>query len=371
MSRKLFLLLLFLITSFKLFSQRTILVGAQSDLGVPLNSFSMGKRVLKSHLLSYDFQGSLSAEFQFWDRIGIELGASQTIVKWRLKDKDFESRHPGFVVDMRSKSYFYGGFANLRLLQPISSTTKFYLLGGYSLNQIGAKTLSQTRAFVMDNENVTSTSEYQPQSGSINAAVGLQFDRKHSLFNIGLKATLGRQNIVKGSYITEKDGQPISQDNFFSKGSFIGLSLKYAVKVYHQDKKVKVITPKAPPVVTKPATVPQQVEGRKINVTNSITVAAKKVTVKVWDHQTVDGDRISINLNGRWILENYTLEKQQHVFEVELAPGKNIFVLHALNLGKIPPNTAAIIVYDGVKEQRIILESTLDTSGTIEVTYNP
>jgi hypothetical protein len=331
----------------------------------------MNKKVLKSHLLSYDFQASLSAEFQFWDRVGIEIGASQSIMKWRIKDKNFESRHPGFVVDMRNKTYFYGGFANLRLLQPISSTTKLYVLGGYSINQIGAKTLSQSRAFVMDNENVISTSDYEPQNASVNAGVGFQFDRKHSAFNIGLKVTLGQQNLLKGSYITEKDGQALSQDNFFSKGSFIGLSAKYAIKVYHRERKVKVITPKAAPVVTKPATVPQQVEGRKINVTNSITVVSKKVTVKVWDHQTVDGDRISINLNGRWILENYTLEKQQHVFEVELVPGKNIFVLHALNLGKIHPNTAALIIHDGVKEQRIVLESTLETSGTIEVIYNP
>ena len=95
------------------------------------------------------------------------------------------------------------------------------------------------------------------------------------------------------------------------------------------------------------------------------------MTVRVWDNQKVDGDRISLNLNGKWVLENYTLAKKPHVFQIELNEGKNIFVLHALNLGEIHPNTAAIVIVDGIKENSLLLESTLESSGTIELTYQP
>ena len=49
--------------------------------------------------------------------------------------------------------------------------------------------------------------------------------------------------------------------------------------------------------------------------------------------------------------------------------GVNTFVLHALNLGKISPNTAAILVIDGDKEYRLTLQSTLDKSGTLKIKY--
>src|SRR5690606_13301563 len=106
-------------------------------------------------------------------------------------------------------------------------------------------------------------------------------------------------------------------------------------------------------VVIPKDSIPKEIEGRAIEVTHKVAVTRKTVTIKVWDHQKVDGDRISLNLNGRWVLINYTLQKQQKVIEVELNEGTNVFVLHALNLGKYEPNTAAIIIDDGTQENKV------------------
>jgi hypothetical protein len=43
-------------------------------------------------------------------------------------------------------------------------------------------------------------------------------------------------------------------------------------------------------------------------------------------------------------------------------------VLYAHNQGKYPPNTAAIIVDDGIRKNQIALKSNLKTSGAIEIT---
>ena len=45
--------------------------------------------------------------------------------------------------------------------------------------------------------------------------------------------------------------------------------------------------------------------------------------------------------------------------------------MHALNLGKVPPNTAAISINDGAKKKIITLVSDLKKSGAVEIIYNP
>jgi hypothetical protein len=72
-----------------------------------------------------------------------------------------------------------------------------------------------------------------------------------------------------------------------------------------------------------------------------------------------------------WILQNYTLSEKKKEVLITLKPGQNFLTLHALNLGRLSPNTAALIVMDGAVEHKIVLESTLQQSGTIELTYNP
>ncbi|MFN8397269.1 MAG: hypothetical protein U0176_21780 [Bacteroidia bacterium] len=49
-------------------------------------------------------------------------------------------------------------------------------------------------------------------------------------------------------------------------------------------------------------------------------------------------------------------------------PGKNYLVMYAHNQGKYPPNTAAIIVDDGTRQNQIELKSNLNTSGALEIT---
>lgn len=359
-------------------AQHTLLIGVQSDMGAPINQYANGRNILHSHALSYHFQQSLSLQYQLWNRIGLEAGVAQNADKWRMKDKDFEERHPGFVVDLRNKSHYYSFFGNLRLIQALSPVTNIYAQAGYAIHNAGNKSLSQSRLFVMDNENVTATSVYSPQFASVQAEAGLQFPGEHHMFAFGIKFNTGRSHLLQGNYLIENQDGIVREDTYRSTGSFIGLTARYSFVLLHKDKKLKPVKPAIPsinapvivqtPVSTPPKESPKQVAGRNLQVTHSVTVTKRKVIVKVWDHQTVDGDRVSLNLNGKWILENYTLDKKAHVFETELKPGKNIFVLHALNLGKIHPNTAAIIIDDGIKENKIVLESTLETSGTIEVT---
>ena len=111
---------------------------------------------------------------------------------------------------------------------------------------------------------------------------------------------------------------------------------------------------------------PLSLQKRDIEVQKVITVEAKILKLAVWDNERVDGDEISLSLNGKWILRNYEIVKEKHNFEIELIPGQvNQLVFFAENLGTIPPNTSAInIQYEGYNKTHI-MRSNLDKSGSI------
>lgn len=114
-----------------------------------------------------------------------------------------------------------------------------------------------------------------------------------------------------------------------------------------------------------------KVNGRHFEVQESVTVSNGTITLLVWDKNRVDGDEISLYLNGKPVLENYTVSKTKKEVIINLEPGTNTLVMYALNLGRIPPNTAALNINDGGKKKNVTLVSDLHKSGAIEIIYNP
>ncbi len=115
--------------------------------------------------------------------------------------------------------------------------------------------------------------------------------------------------------------------------------------------------------------IPTKLKNREI-VTNSrkIIVDSAKLEMILYDHLIQDGDIVSINFNGDWILENYSLETAAKTLKLQLnKTGKNYLLLHAESIGKRPPNTMTIgYTYKGEK-QRIALKSDLNASELIEI----
>lgn len=115
----------------------------------------------------------------------------------------------------------------------------------------------------------------------------------------------------------------------------------------------------------------RKLNGRKIVIQETHTVANSSVKLLVWDKNRADGDQISIYLNGELIVENFTVTKTKKEIFLNLEPGKNVIVMHALNLGLVPPNTAAISINDGVKNKLTTVISDLKKSGALELIYDP
>lgn len=109
---------------------------------------------------------------------------------------------------------------------------------------------------------------------------------------------------------------------------------------------------------------------RKIDVKYKLNVDSDELLLKIWDNDLVDGDIISLQLNGNWILKEHLVTKGKKKLKIRLTQKFNTLVLYAENLGSKPPNTAAIMVYDGKTEHKIILQSDKGKSEAMSIVKN-
>ena len=115
----------------------------------------------------------------------------------------------------------------------------------------------------------------------------------------------------------------------------------------------------------------KKLNGRKVSKEGTqVRVKSNYITIEVYDHKKNDGDIISLNFNGNWILSEHQIEKEKHVVDVFINKDrdKNFLILYAHNLGNVPPNTAGIIIDDGYRKQRFTLNSDLKTSDILYFT---
>ena len=110
---------------------------------------------------------------------------------------------------------------------------------------------------------------------------------------------------------------------------------------------------------------------RQINNTNDVIVDKDSFLLEVWDHREEDGDSISLFINGKWILQHKELTNKKQTVWVHVEPdGDNVLVLYAHNLGRVPPNTAALRPLIGEKRE-YILSSNLKKSQSIRFVRSP
>lgn len=104
---------------------------------------------------------------------------------------------------------------------------------------------------------------------------------------------------------------------------------------------------------------------RTVKVDRVLKVRSDNIRIKVWDNGIVDGDILTLFLNGQQILHKYRVNKRRWSIPVDIIHGENLLILHAEDLGDISPNTVAVAIDDGVSEQVIVLSSNLRESGAI------
>ncbi len=110
------------------------------------------------------------------------------------------------------------------------------------------------------------------------------------------------------------------------------------------------------------------IASRKTEVIRSIDFKSDSIILTLYDNGTVDGDTVSVVLNGEVIISKLgLLEKAyQKIIKIPAEMGDSLLlVMYAENLGSIPPNTGLLIVDDGFDRQEIRFEGDLKKSSAV------
>ncbi len=129
---------------------------------------------------------------------------------------------------------------------------------------------------------------------------------------------------------------------------------------------IKLTPPVKNEIIMTATNIPKIISGRKVVSDLKIDVDTPIINVYVYDNSYLDGDTMSLFFNGTWVLDHYGVTKIKQAVQLNLVPNTNNYlVLFANNLGKSPPNTAAIEFDDGKNKRIFKLSSDLKNCSAI------
>ncbi|HEX7906074.1 MAG TPA: hypothetical protein VF487_19510 [Chitinophagaceae bacterium] len=99
------------------------------------------------------------------------------------------------------------------------------------------------------------------------------------------------------------------------------------------------------------------------------TYVSDSLVLILYDNGEVDGDTVSVLLNGEMLMAKQRLTTAAIRKTIYITPGNEelTLVLYAENLGKYPPNTGLLVIYDG--EERYQLRFSADLSKNASVVF--
>ncbi len=125
-------------------------------------------------------------------------------------------------------------------------------------------------------------------------------------------------------------------------------------------RKVTVIQPPVPPAA--------DLAKRIITNIRTVEIVHDSLVFSLFDNGTIDGDTVSILLNGKVIMPRVGLLEKAVNKTIYLTPdmGDSIrVVMYAENLGSIPPNTGLLVVRDGERNYEILFSGDLQKNAEI------
>lgn len=104
-----------------------------------------------------------------------------------------------------------------------------------------------------------------------------------------------------------------------------------------------------------------------------IEVDSGMIRLDFYDNAEIDGDSITLLVNNKVLLANQLLSLKPITSQIKIDPEHSFqeIEMRAENLGRIPPNTALLIVTAGKNKYRLYLTSTATKSAKVRFIYEP
>jgi len=117
--------------------------------------------------------------------------------------------------------------------------------------------------------------------------------------------------------------------------------------------------------------IPETTRSRENNLVKTLVVNNEEVTIRLYDNGEVDGDTISVYLDGKPVLSNKGLSTVPITLKLKLDESnpEHVVVMVAENMGRIPPNTSLMIVQDGDNRYQVSITSTEQKNAMVRFRY--
>jgi archaellum component FlaF (FlaF/FlaG flagellin family) len=108
-------------------------------------------------------------------------------------------------------------------------------------------------------------------------------------------------------------------------------------------------------------------EQRENVVDKEVETRSDSIRISIYDNGTEDGDTVSIFYNGIPIQTRLGLTSAgtNIYLKLDSAAKQHQIAMFAENLGTIPPNSALMVIHDGVERYEVFIKSTLTSNGTV------
>jgi hypothetical protein len=145
-----------------------------------------------------------------------------------------------------------------------------------------------------------------------------------------------------------------------------------------KDKTEKITTPpstkpaeaakEATAITTVVSTAPAAlVKERSAGTPQIVTFRSDSLVLALYDNGEVDGDTVSLLLNGEIIIAKQMLKTSALKKTIYLPAGtdESTLTLYAENLGKYPPNTGLLVIHDGEETYQLRFSADLQQNASI------
>jgi hypothetical protein len=117
-----------------------------------------------------------------------------------------------------------------------------------------------------------------------------------------------------------------------------------------------------------------EIRNRIIENIQNVILKSDSIAITLYDNGEVDGDTVSILLNGKVIMANQGLSTKPITKTIYITPqlGDSMqLIMYAENLGRIPPNTGLLILQDGDSRYEIRFAGDLQKNSAIILKTRP
>lgn len=119
---------------------------------------------------------------------------------------------------------------------------------------------------------------------------------------------------------------------------------------------------------TGPVVTSEELSKRKIETIRSVDIKSDSIILTLYDNGVIDGDSVSVILNGRTIMSRQRLTETALSKSVYMTPelGDSLqLIMFAENLGSIAPNTGLLIIQDGEQRHEVRFSGDLQKNSAI------